>query len=690
MSTIPNPSWGNNSSDRLGYDGAGRTITKRYVSSTLSSGAYSDATSIVGFTTAYDLAFNKRYERHLHAENRSHLYPTLDSMNRLREYQRGTLALDSGGYDVAVSSAITLAGTDTQRTYRLDGLGNWQRTAYTPEGGSLTTEVRRHNSANQVTEFAGTDVAYDHGDNSGDDAAQGNGNIIDDDTRLYKYDALNRVVEVKRKSDDEIIGQYTYDALGRRIRRVIPVIADSKGGLTGEIPADTTDYLYNGAQCVEERNDSDVIQRQYVWGRYVDELIQQKDLVAPTGTYYMLSDLLYRAAALYDTSLGDPKFKEAYDCDAYGNTQIFADGESHRANWFTDADEGYVTNNPKCQFIFTGRRFDPETSDATTQMYYYRARYYSPVLGRFISRDPIDYAGGMNLYEYVGGGAVDAGDPMGLTRYQKDTADRSIADVQRIVGAKVTGIYDTPTRAAVRIYQAYLRATQSPGDTPIKLDGKWGDNTERTHLAQVLAGGKTQAEHEACPKKDPCKPATAKPAVQSAEDSLREYLGLLHPVRSKAKFPFPIISLVQPVPRGNVVLSCHQPYGYVAPPWSGSIGIMLSGSLVSPVGGARLGLNLHLDFDNPGNTGLYVVPGIGVGLDIGASLSGYYAEGTKGNAWGGDQPFTGLEANLGPIQGSWFKSDSGIQGGSGGLTIGFPLGASVNQDYFIPVIGGQQ
>jgi len=68
----------------------------------------------------------------------------------------------------------------------------------------------------------------------------------------------------------------------------------------------------------------------------------------------------------------------------------------------------------KCQFIFTGRRFDPETSDATTQMYFYRARYYSPQLGRFISRDPIDYDGGMNLYEYVGGGAVDNSDPEGL------------------------------------------------------------------------------------------------------------------------------------------------------------------------------------------------------------------------------------------------------------------------------------
>ena len=38
----------------------------------------------------------------------------------------------------------------------------------------------------------------------------------------------------------------------------------------------TTDCLCAGAQCVEERDGSDAVQRQYVWGLYVDELIQQE------------------------------------------------------------------------------------------------------------------------------------------------------------------------------------------------------------------------------------------------------------------------------------------------------------------------------------------------------------------------------------------------------------------------------
>jgi len=91
------------------------------------------------------------------------------------------------------------------------------------------------------------------------------------------------------------------------------------------------------------------------------------------------------------SSLSFSQLPGLYDCDAYGNTQVFNSTPER-------------IYNPKCQFIFTGRRFDPETSDATNQMYFYRARYYSPTPGRFISRDPIGYAGGMNLYEYVGVG----------------------------------------------------------------------------------------------------------------------------------------------------------------------------------------------------------------------------------------------------------------------------------------------
>ena len=60
-------------------------------------------------------------------------------------------------------------------------------------------------------------------------------------------------------------------------------------------------------------------------------------------------------------------------------------------------------------YAFTARDWDPETG-----LYYYRARYYDPKAGRFISEDPIGFGGGDNFYAYVGNNPVTWVDPFGL------------------------------------------------------------------------------------------------------------------------------------------------------------------------------------------------------------------------------------------------------------------------------------
>ena len=61
-------------------------------------------------------------------------------------------------------------------------------------------------------------------------------------------------------------------------------------------------------------------------------------------------------------------------------------------------------------YMFNGRRLDPETG-----LYYYRARYYDPQSGRFISEDPLGFASkGVNLYEYVSANPINFVDPSGL------------------------------------------------------------------------------------------------------------------------------------------------------------------------------------------------------------------------------------------------------------------------------------
>jgi RHS repeat-associated protein len=189
------------------------------------------------------------------------------------------------------------------------------------------------------------------------------------------------------------------------------------GGLSGNIPDGTTDHIWQDSQVMEERNpfggtgSTDTPIKQYIWGSYIDECIQLTTYTIlgsqslPAGAYYLLQDLLYRAAALTDFT---GTVVEAYDTDAYGNTIIFT-GPGTDGICFTDDDvqSSYGAN----EIIFCGYRFDSESD-----LYYVRNRSYNAALGRWLQRDLIGFSGGINLYGYVGGGPISGADATGMRK----------------------------------------------------------------------------------------------------------------------------------------------------------------------------------------------------------------------------------------------------------------------------------
>jgi RHS repeat-associated protein len=451
----PTPPWGSISTDHLGYDGSGRLIGKRYINS---------GTTLVGFTTQYDPSSNKLFERALHAESRSAAY-AMDSMDRLTQYQRGVLATGGG----SVTTPITLPNTDSQRAYALDGLGNWKNSPYTPVASPPDIDVRTHNKLNQITIFDApstpTPILYDQGNNAGSPPQKGNGNIIDDGTLLYAYDALNRLITVNLKIGSALIGTYAYDAQGRRIIRAV-----SGGGITGTLPDSTSRYLLDGQQIVEELDSaagSPVLQ--YVWGQYIDELVQLKALttIGPqslaAGSYYLLSDLLYRGAALTKTT-GGVGIVEAYDTDAYGNTLLFS-GPGTDGLWFTDDD--VQADYSACRYVFTGREYDAETG-----VYSYRRRYYESGRGGFLSRDPIAYHGNVNnLYQYVRSLPATLTDPLGLCTPGARTIEWPLDGKPAAVVSTTDALDPTKIDDLIGAGKASLTAISLSGDSADLLVG---------------------------------------------------------------------------------------------------------------------------------------------------------------------------------------------------------------------------
>jgi RHS repeat-associated protein len=161
-----------------------------------------------------------------------------------------------------------------------------------------------------------------------------------------------------------------------------------------------TIYLYDGDNDIEEMDQSGNVLARYVRGNHVDEPFAE--LRSATISYYeengsdAITSLTTSAGALANT----------YAYDSFGKLT---------------ASNGVIVN----PFQYVTREFDQETN-----IYYYRARYYDPSLGRFISEDPIGFGGGTHFYKYAANNPVLFDDPFGLW---KNTGKPAASDINTIV-----------------------------------------------------------------------------------------------------------------------------------------------------------------------------------------------------------------------------------------------------------------
>ncbi|HNW89197.1 MAG TPA: RHS repeat-associated core domain-containing protein [Bacteroidales bacterium] len=303
------------------------------------------------------------------------LYYTIDNEGNILTAQKSHHPANSEKYTYDPDNRFinykegTLSGGSipsplTQTTFNYDGAQN--RTTVVKDG--ITTSYTA-NSVNAYTSIAsGTLVnpTYD-----------ANGNTLNDGNHTYNYDFENRLLTV----DGGATATYTYDALGRRIQKLTP------GG--------TINYYFDKKKVIEERNAADVVQATYVYGTQLDDILHMRR----SGTdYFYHQNSLGSVVAVTDNT---GTVVERYEYDGYGTPSIF--------------DAAYVPRAATAignTYMFTGREYDTETG-----YYYYRARTYNPLWGRFLQRDPVgiwlDEVNAGNGYGYVGNNPIIRLDPNG-------------------------------------------------------------------------------------------------------------------------------------------------------------------------------------------------------------------------------------------------------------------------------------
>lgn len=242
---------------------------------------------------------------------------------------------------------------------------------YTENG---TSSGRTYNAAHALTQFFGNTQVYN---------TDGNLTTAADGTTLV-WDVANRLTQVTYPNSGGM-DQYGYDALGRR--------AWKSHTPTGQSTT-TTVYVYFGNNCIAEYSSGGTVINEYVYAGGIDSLVMVSRS-NDTQRYGVLRSARWNVLALHDLVTHTNGIVELYSYDIFGARSIWAaNGTTSRAV----SSYGMEIGNTSC-------RHDKK-------FIYMRNRYYDPISGEFISRDPKGFVDGSSLYRgYFQSSAVD---PMGL------------------------------------------------------------------------------------------------------------------------------------------------------------------------------------------------------------------------------------------------------------------------------------
>ena len=240
---------------------------------------------------------------------------------------------------------------NTIESYTYDAVGN--------RLSSLGVSPYSYNSSNELTAKPGVTYTYDSDGNTLT-------KVDSTGTTTDAWDFENRLTSVTLPGSGGTVS-FKYDPFGRRAQK-----SSSSG---------TTNYLYDGSNSLEEVDASGNVLARYTGTQNTDEPLA---MLRSSATSYFHADGLGSVTSLSNAA---GSIANTYTYDSFGKLT---------------ASTGSLVN----PFQYTARESDSETG-----LYYYRARYYDPNAGRFLSEDPIEFVGGINLYRYAVNNPTNLEDP---------------------------------------------------------------------------------------------------------------------------------------------------------------------------------------------------------------------------------------------------------------------------------------
>ncbi len=221
------------------------------------------------------------------------------------------------------------------------------------------------NGLNQMTTAGATGLGYD-----------GRGNLTSSGGSSYGYTAENRLASSPGAT-------MAYEPGGGQLLQ-------SYNNATGQ----DTRFAWSGSQMIAEISASNsAITKRYVPGPGADEPV-----------------VWYEGSGTSD--------RRWLHADERGSVVAVSDGSGNAIAVNRYDEYGIPASTNIGRFQYTGQAWLPELG-----MYYYKARMYSPTLGRFMQTDPIGYGDSPNLYTYVGSDPINFSDPEGLQKKENEKED---------------------------------------------------------------------------------------------------------------------------------------------------------------------------------------------------------------------------------------------------------------------------